>query len=670
MLMIYRRVITIKPTGDSVSTIWCDIGGVWYNYCSIHHHPKCQFCFGIRDGVLISLTFGGNMVNLHWIINKLSRILKPDDLIYQLSQDLRRFFEHALEMEALYRKDEDRFNRIGRRFQSLYSQTVALTTKVNESIAYIGEKTDGSLLGSVEVLSRTSFAKMIETQSGIRNKIDPIQAILSSFQQLNQKLQGLEKIGLYLKVIGYHIRIESSRNKKADETFSILAKEITEFSRKVIQTAEQLETDLEKAQAFQTAAVNVTKKDIQSLEALTEHSLKKALDEVDRFSRLSAEKLGEVEAKTGDIFENVENISLRIQQHDSISQRIDHIIKSMRELMEMNHFDDSDSFSRNRTISVYKTMKLQLAQIEHCIADIEDIRETCSASMKSMDRNIDSIIASLLDFIGNSASDAAGLTARSLSRKNPFTALEDKLSDVKDLLYEGSEIVGRIQQTAVKVSRTTLKAAEEIQRLQDISIDLRFKAFNAMISAAHLGESGRKFEVLAKEMKRLSETTTSFSNETEGLLETVELQLDPLKEAVDIRYSDYVDSIDRSISEGRRELEKAKVHLKRTSSEVLPSADALKSVLAASRDELGFLDDLAGRLAQSHGKMKGILDRLSFRMDIPESESSDEFLSPHYTTAQERMIHERTMKRKPDPEEPDRDDVSSMEHFENNVEFF
>jgi methyl-accepting chemotaxis protein len=183
-------------------------------------------------------------------------------------------------------------------------------------------------------------------------------------------------------------------------------------------------------------------------------------------------------------------------------------------------------------------------------SDLQEIARLTNVSSGSVARN-----AFFLEQIAGDASEQADLMEGSVARLDEMV---ENMRNVVDGARRSLEIATRTGQTSTAtaaIARDSLGELEAaaatfdkfdqmiadlwnrvegiggaIEAIGDISAQSHLLSINASIEAAHAGEWGRTFTVIAHEIKNLAESTKSFTAEIEELLQTVRSQVENLRE--------------------------------------------------------------------------------------------------------------------------------------------
>lgn len=123
-----------------------------------------------------------------------------------------------------------------------------------------------------------------------------------------------------------------------------------------------------------------------------------------------------------------------------------------------------------------------------------------------------------------------------------------------------------------------------IEAIGDISERSHLLSINANIEAAHAGDWGRTFAVIAREIGKLADTTTSFTEEIEALLHAVRSQVEALREL-----SEQTRQSTASVRESSQKVENS---LTTMGSAAEASREQMTAIAAAAAQQTQSLDEL------------------------------------------------------------------------------
>jgi PAS domain S-box-containing protein len=148
-----------------------------------------------------------------------------------------------------------------------------------------------------------------------------------------------------------------------------------------------------------------------------------------------------------------------------------------------------------------------------------------------------------------------------------------------------------VQQTAEKM-RTLAKRSGEISEIidliDDIAAQTNLLALNAAIEAAHAGEAGLGFSVVAEEIRKLAERSARATRDVGGLIKAIQTET---REALG--------AMEKGMGEvkgGSRLSEEARQALQDISTVVRQSAELIEEISAASEEQARVTRNLAGAM--------------------------------------------------------------------------
>ena len=106
--------------------------------------------------------------------------------------------------------------------------------------------------------------------------------------------------------------------------------------------------------------------------------------------------------------------------------------------------------------------------------------------------------------------------------ENALVENRTNLDSMNEELTYVNEIIGESGSVFRDMEAQMKEIVGIAKQLNDISFKLTILSLNASVEAAHAGNSGSGFEVLASEMRELSESSTGFSNQVSEVVQTMQ----------------------------------------------------------------------------------------------------------------------------------------------------
>ena len=158
-----------------------------------------------------------------------------------------------------------------------------------------------------------------------------------------------------------------------------------------------------------------------------------------------------------------------------------------------------------------------------------------------------------------------------------------------------AEIAARNKASA-KALREIHKAVDDgielLRGIEDITERSRLIAFNLAVEAAHFGDKGRGFKIIAGELRSLNDRTEDFSGKVTGLLERLG------SESADLE-RETAEETDRMVSEAEKGMG--------------ATERAVESLIGASQETERFAREIAALAERIDADMSGVLESLQFQ---------------------------------------------------------
>jgi methyl-accepting chemotaxis protein len=544
-------------------------------------------------------------------------------------------------LERACKEVEPAFMGVGQELQDIYGNARGLTQQVLDSVNLIGGHDEGGVLFHLRGLAESSLVQLQGCQKDVSEKRTAIQSVVGRLTGLGNVTRELEKVGLLLKVVGVNIGVESARSVASNALFSVVAQDTGNLSDKIRLTIEDVEGVLTRALSEQqrlhadfSTGVNeidrlggnahrIVEKTVQGIESLM-HGMRQFVQKAGDSSR-------HIQQQVGDLV-------MAVQFHDSMSQRVAHISEALGDVARCLDEDASTNGGPDRQELLCRSLsilRVQSAQLRNIIKEIEGIHDSCIASFEEILAGFKGLAAHLSEIGSATNWDGKG----AMSQDDPFKQLEVSFNDLNGVLDRGQTLMRGVRQSTARVSDTVNHISKCVREMHAIGFETHLMALNAIIKAAHLGQEGGAIEVLAREVKQSANQSRSVLEEADTLLAAIVALAEQLR-----RTDDDDTTSNASFDMAMEKIGQAYHRFTETTVIAHSRADEISDIIQQTKTRLAFMPQLAHRFSTSLQQIEALIEALSaFVAEASSPQMGSAQIAQRYTMEKERDIHEMSL---------------------------
>ena len=462
----------------------------------------------------------------------------PDiETIHSVKEIPARLAELINALEAACQNAEPDFLNLGKELRAVNADTLLMTQQIYTAVDLIEDAIERNALRRVGELAGKSMAEVKDIQDEAERDLKRMPEVAQRMGAIKRLCAGTETITTFLRLISFNMAVKSAYSRNAQELFQGFAKEAQKVAASISAITGQLGDDAQTVQAAQISAHTEITTDFERLQDLanaTDSALQNAVDASEQLITHSRNVLQNAAVHSQIIAQQVSEIVVGVQFHDSMSQRIAHIGEELRKIVADLNNDLNNEPENGKTDRLNHDdsfLDRQSAKLQLIITELDDLYHNNIQAFEVIESEAERLAQSL-DVYDNSYSlePAHGLRPSAhdsesshvkTAQDDPFGALKTALQSLHQILHNGQELAERLKKNVVYAAAQTALFAKQTRKVDRIGYDTHIMALNAGVKASKLSNQRRTFTVMAHEITSLARQSQAFVTEIEAILKSV-----------------------------------------------------------------------------------------------------------------------------------------------------
>ncbi len=541
--------------------------------------------------------------------------------------------------ESSARTEQD-FVELGGTLGRLYSVATELTRLVSERAGGLRGALAQSRLTGVGGLAAQSLRELRATLEASAGLLDSLREAGGALKELRAPVDGIERIGAFLKSLAVSFAIETCRTAECQQAFGAFVHDLRTLATRIARLGEDMSEAVRTTQRFQAcglARLSSSLEEMREVARRLEATATTTAAEAQQLLDLSFGALREAEERARQIAHHAGQAVYYLQFGDIIRQKGEHILAALEEAAGTLAEGDSAEDFGARAAAAEHVLVIQAGQIDLVRQEVLTAQTKLANAFQSIADETSRLACELER--GQTALPGHGGAA------NPLQALTQASLRLEDLQQEGRVLGQQARATARQAQEASTQLGLHLERVKNINVEMRLQAVNAIIKTAALGAQGAALEVLSRHVNELSCESNQEVAEVVATLTTILQQTRdtaPKRGSIQTESSEGVPS-ESVLRGGLERIALAYEGFTQTAIQAKSLAQKQRAALSNSSAELKFLADLAETLAEHLQEMTSLRQLMApWKTEAgTPSERTEESLNLRYTMQSERDMHQR-----------------------------
>ncbi len=536
-------------------------------------------------------------------------------------------------------KSEKAFLEIGNKLQSIYKDSKNIAGYASSIVSTISTDILQKGIAELELLLNDIGSHLSAESDKIFNDKNQLLNTHSKLSNIDNELDGFDKIVKRLRMLGISTKIESARLNIEDDGFFTLAENVDKLSNiineKILLIKQKAEFLLVELMRTVTNLTSLEKKQCNEADIIMSKTIKSLNSFNEKRNGLS-EKIKMITELSEEVTKNIGKIVSSIQFHDITRQQMEHTAQALddiqNEIKGDNELDELSNRHLGITCDVYE---LQSIQLSNTLNEFVNAISTIVASLNSVGDNVASIISHSFEL----------LCYNNGSKKNCLELFKEELAVISSGLLNNIKIGTQLSDSIKSIISIVDDLSLYVNEIEEVGSEIEIIALNARVKAAHFGTNGSALGVLAESIQRLSFEAKQQTGSTSTILvaiisESQKLRMDLESQSGTNANNRIVQIIDQ-INNLLDSMEKVETETSGKAEILKDKVNGLLSHINAANNQITIHETASNIVTPIIGELKDTAEFIknNYEIDSNKKENTKQNFSK-YTMLSERMIHE------------------------------
>jgi methyl-accepting chemotaxis protein len=518
------------------------------------------------------------------------------------------------ELQSTNRDAEGNFLMLGEGLQNLFHESTEMTSSAQMAVNTISREHNISEI--IQQISDRILTRFNDVKLNNLKILTHATGASALIRELAGKTPEIRKIDKELWILGSNMAIQASWNPHTRKMFGDYSEELKQFSKSIKKVFLQFQIDLKGMNDSIQELHSSIRSETQRLDELINQSrqnIQNATQQLEQLLRDSAEKIGFIEDLSRKMTRRVADIVTSIQFNDITRQQVEHVIEAL-----------ADTSSGRNTFEIYRSMRIQSAQLDQ-------VTETLAGAIETIEHSFSDIIRSGADIASQYRQPSGAPHSDS-----PFARIKTALHEQEGLLNFSSTLRDRTIQSMQIASVAADRLASHLDEIGEITGELNLQAINALVMSRNIGQGGASLVALSKEVHTLSKESTHTVEQVVNILTEIGTQTSELSSLAS-ENTEWDNS--QQLKDGFDQIDHIGEQYFSAIDNTATLSNQLQIHARRTNEKSGFIEKLSERIQTSNTHLTDAAEKLAAHAVQDEGDQAN--MKERYTMESERLIHDR-----------------------------